>query len=133
MPRYHYRKPGSFDSEYLGVVLRKEFGDNFLGWSETPSEMRIEFRRELTPEEKSKLDSIIANPPTPAAVYEFGDFDIEDEIERTIGVRPVHVRGDSRTGTYRIIFDRPLTQDQEKALSNLLSEIKSKGMLKRRK
>jgi hypothetical protein len=131
MPRYHYRKPASFDSEYLGIVLRKEFGNDFLGWSETRDEMRIEFRRELKPDEKSKLDEIIANPPTPAAVYEFGAVNIEDEIEREIGVRPVYVRGDQRSGVYRIIFDKPLTQAQENALSNLLSEVKAKGKLKR--
>jgi hypothetical protein len=133
MPRYHYKKPVSFDSEYLGIVLRKEFGRDFLGWSETSDEMRIEFRRELKPEEKSKLDNIIANPPTPAAVYEFGEVDLEDEIEKTIGIRPVDVKGDFRTGRYRIIFDKPLTQSQEYALSNLLTEIKTKWKLKRMK
>jgi hypothetical protein len=133
MPRYHYKKPASFDSEYLGIVLRKEFGNDFLGWSETSNEMRIEFRRELKPEEKSKLDSIIANPPTPAAVYEFGEVDLEDEIEKSVGIRPVDVRVDFVTGRYRIIFDKPLTKDQENALSNLLTEIKTKGKLKKRK
>jgi hypothetical protein len=94
--------------------MQREFGANFLGWSETPTEIRIDFAKDLTPTEKAKLDSLIANPPFPAERLEFGALDIADEIEAAIGKRPVRVDYDETRDHAVIDFDVPLT-DTERA------------------
>jgi AraC-like DNA-binding protein len=129
---YTYRLPAKFDPYYLRAILQREFGVNFLGWSETLNEIRIDFARELTADEKSKLDSLIANPPMPAAVYEFGAIDLADEIEKAIGVRPVLVDYDEATDRGRIMFDKALTSTQEAALQTFIQGLRTKRIFKRR-
>jgi hypothetical protein len=130
---YRYKLPAKFDPHYLYAIMQREFGANFLGWSETPTEIRIDFARELTADEKSKLDSLIANPPMPAAVYEFGVIDLADEIEKAVGVKPVLAEWDETTDRARIMFDKTLTAAEEASLKGLLETIRAKRVLKRRK
>jgi hypothetical protein len=132
MPRYNYKLPAKFDPSYLYAVLAREFGANFLGWSETPTEIRIEFAKELTADEKAKLDSLIANPPMPVAVYEFGAIDLADEIEKAVGVRPVLVDYDEERDRGRIMFDKALTTTQEAALQTFIQGLRTKRIFKRR-
>jgi hypothetical protein len=132
MPRYSYKLPAKFDPHYLYAILQREFGANFLGWSETPTEIRIEFARDLTDAEKAKLDSLIANPPMPAAIYEFGVIDLADEIEKAIGVRPVSIDYDEATDRGRITFDKALTTTQESILQTLIQGLRTKRIFKRR-
>jgi hypothetical protein len=132
MVTYRYKLPVKFDAYYLRAILQKEFGAKFLGWSETPTEIRIEFAGDLTDAEKSKLDSLIASPPMPAAVYEFGVIDLADEIEKAIGVRPVLAEYDEATNRGRIMFDKTLTSTQEAALQTFIQGLSTKRIFKRR-
>ena len=127
---YRYRLPERFDPYYLRAILQKKFGNKFIGWSETTKEMRIDFTEELTETEKAELDKLMANPPMPAAVYEFGAIDLEDEIERVVGVRPVFVEFDEERWRAKVMFDRELTATQEVALKAFFEGFK--GVFKRR-
>jgi len=132
MVTYSYPLPKEFDPYFLRSILEREFPEKFIGWSETPTQIRIDFTEELTVEEKTILDSIIASPPMPASIYEYGCLDLEDEIEKTVGVRPVRVDFDEATGRARIYFDTTLTDTQEKALEGFMKSLR-RGILKRRK
>ena len=119
MPRrYDYPLPAKFDPYYLRAVLDRELPGLLLGWSETPTQIRFDFARELTPAEKAKLDSIAASPPMPAARYAFGYIDADD-VEKAVGVRPVRVDVRPETGEITIDFDSPLTPAQEARLEEL--------------
>ena len=119
---YRYPRPREFDPRYLMEFVRREVSDSLIGLSETPTEIRFDFERELTPEEKERLDRIAQSPPAPAAVYEVVRTDLREEIERSVGVRPVAVVYDPERVFVRIYFDRELTEDQERALSKLLED-----------
>jgi hypothetical protein len=130
---YTYRRPdGPFDPQYLRGLIEREFKGALMGWCETPSEIRFDFARPLTPEEKSRLDAIMAGPLTPAASYEFGALDLYDEVEKLIGVRPVFIEYDEAGGRGRALFDRTLTPDQESKLEAFFSNLKAKGLFKKR-
>jgi hypothetical protein len=128
MVLYNYKLPAKFDPPYLYAVLAREFGANFLGWSETPTEIRIEFAKELSPTEKAKLDSLIANPPFPAERLEFGAIDIASEIEAAIGKRPVRVDYDETRDHAIIDFDVSLTDNERAKVEAIL---KARRMKKR--
>jgi hypothetical protein len=129
---YVFNLPAKFDPYYLRAILQREFPDAFIGWSETATEIRIDFARELTADEKSKLDSLIVSPPMPAAVYEFGAIDLADEIEKAVGVRPVLVDYDEERDRGRIMFDKALTTTQEAALQTFIQGLRTKRIFKRR-
>jgi hypothetical protein len=117
---YTYKLPAKFDPPYLYAVLAREFGANFLGWSETPTEIRIEFAKELSPTEKAKLDSLLASPPFPVERLEFGALDIADEIYAAIGKRPVRVDYDETRDHAIIDFDVPLTDIERTKVETIL-------------
>ena len=126
---YKYRLPERFDPHYLRAVLEREFGEAFLGWSETPTEIRIDFSRELSPEERERLDRIMERPPLPVEKYVVEPVSPED-IELEVGVRPVMVSVDLRAGTCVIDFDRPLSPAQRARLEEVLNRLISTGFKK---
>jgi len=131
MVAYSYPLPKRFDPYYLRSILEKEFPDNFIGWLETLKEIRIDFMRSLTNEEKSKLDRIIREPPMPKTVLTF-EPDIASEIEGLIRKKPTRVDYDPTTGRCTLWFDVDITSTEEKAIETYLKE-KHLGTIKRRK
>jgi hypothetical protein len=119
VPSYEYKLPPRFDPHYLRAILEREFPGALLGWCETPTEIRFDFARELTPAEKAKLDSIMASPPMPVARYAWDALDVDD-VEREVGVRPVRLDVDLERDVIIVDFDRPLTPEQEMKLAMAL-------------
>jgi hypothetical protein len=131
---YTYPLPARpFNPSYLRGLLEREFKGALIGWCETPNEIRFDFSRELTPEEKSRLDAIMAGPPTPASSYEFGAADLYEEAERQVGARPVFIEYDEATGRGRAMFDVELTPEQEARLADFFRGLKAGGLLRRRR
>jgi hypothetical protein len=130
---YTYPLPSKpFNPNYLRGLLDREFKGALIGWRETPKEIRFDFARPLTPEEKSRLDAIMAGPLAPASSYEFGALDLYDEVEKLIGVRPVFIEYDEARGRGRAMFDGTLTPDQESKLNAFFSNLKTRGLFKKR-
>jgi len=94
-------------------------------------ELIVWTERDLTSDEKSKLDSLIAGKLEPEEVYQFGPIDLESKIEKAIGVRPVRVIDHPDVARTVIFFDKALTAAQERALEAFLKGIKA-GFLKKR-
>jgi hypothetical protein len=131
---YTYPLPSKpFDPSYLRGLLDREFKGALIGWCETPKEIRFDFTRPLTPEEKSRLDAIMAGPLAPASSYEFGAPDLYEEAERQVGVRPAFIEYDGATGHGRAMFDVKLTPEQEAKLEAFFSSLKAGGLLRRRR
>jgi len=128
---YRYKRVEPWDAPYVWRLIERDIAVSVLGITETAEEFILFFEKELTPDQKAKLDALMAKPPTPTAVYEFGAIDLEDEIAMAVGVRPVRVDFDEATGRGRIYFDTTLTPTQEKALETFMKALRG-GFLKRR-
>jgi len=115
MMSYRYKRPDIWDGPFARAIIERDVGVPPLGIRETPRDVTIFFERELTPDQKSKLDSIMKKPPLPIR-YEFGAVELEDEIEKVVGKRPVRVDYDPATGRAVIDFEEELTPAEEKAL-----------------
>jgi len=126
---YRYKLPVKFDPYLLDLALSKEFGDIYLRWTETETEMIVQFTRELTPEEKAKLDGYIESPPMPKVKLIF-EPDLASEIEALIGKRPVLVDYDPAVGRCVLWFDVDITSVEEEAIEGLL-RAKHLGKLRR--
>jgi hypothetical protein len=123
MKSYTFPKK-EFDPRYLRAVLQREFGNILIGWCERDNEVRMDFTRELTPQEEARLKVIMDNPPRPAEVLEYC-MDLSEEIASTIGKRPVYATL-NRDGRHAVVmFDTPLTDAERNALENLF---KAKGL-----
>jgi len=95
-------------------------------------ELIVWTERDLTSDEKSKLDSLIAGKLEPEAVYQFGPIGLEDEVEKAVGVRPVRVIDHPDAARTAIFFDRRLTAEQEAKLEAFMRSIRA-GFLRKRK
>lgn len=127
--KYEFPVPKVWDAVFVRSVIERELGVSVLGITETPHKTMIFFERELTTNQKAKLDSIMANPPQPVR-YEYGAIDLEELIETELGVKPVRVSVDEQTNHAVIDFEKPLTDVQEAKLKTIMTTLRR---LKRRK
>jgi len=117
---YRYEYVGTLkDSAYFLALTEREIGIRALGITIYPDKFTLHFPRELTTEEKSRLDSLVAENPVPTSEYEISPV-TPDDVEREIGVRPIILTIDPATGTARVQFDTTLTLEQEALLEALL-------------
>jgi len=85
------------------------YADRFVIWADV----------ELTPEQKTMLDSLVGENPVPTAVYEIAPVS-KDDVEAEVGIRPVFLYVDPATGEAICQFDTTLTPEQEAKLEELL-------------
>jgi len=118
--RYKY-KVKLRDPYYFWRLIERRIGVTVHGIANYPrvGEIGIDLDRELTPDEKAKLDSLVAENPVPTSEYEAFPLTPED-VEAEIGVRPVFIAVDPATGMARCKFDTTLTLEQEAKLEALL-------------
>jgi len=129
-PKGRYEYTGKLnDPFYFRVLCGKVVGLSPMGITSYPDRFIIWFERELTSEEKSKLDGLVTENPVPVSTYEISPITLDD-VEREIGVRPVTLMIDPTTGTATCHFDTTLTLEQEAKLEALL---RSPMKFKRRK
>jgi len=126
--KHEYKKVEPFDGTFVRAKIERETSAPVLGITEYPNKVWIFFDKELTSEQKAKLDAIMANPPT-LVRYEFGALDMTELVESMVGVKPLRVDYDEVSGHATIDFEKPLTPGQEKALDNALRGVRR---LKRR-
>jgi len=108
------------DPRYFSELFYKRTGIRITVTSYPPlTRTIINSPKELTPEEKSILDSLVAENPVPVSTYELLPV-TPDDIEIEIGVRPVILIIDPTTGTATCHFDTTLTPEQEAMLEALL-------------
>jgi len=120
MPLYRYPLKEPWDSSFVRGVIERDVGLSCritTHWVEKA--IVIYFDRKLTPEEKAKLNAIMASPPTPVSSYELKPLRPED-VEREIGVRPARLTINLTTGECDAQFDQELTATQEAKLEALL-------------
>jgi len=78
-------------------------------------EIIMSFPRALTDAEKATLDSLYESPPT-GYLYELElpePEEVKEEVEASVGVRPLHVMMDEEGRIRRAIFEAELTPEQE--------------------
>jgi len=92
------------------------------------NELIVWTERELSDDEKRKLDDLIAGTLEPVAVYQFDLANLEDEIEKAVGVRPTRVVDRPDAARTAIFFDRRLTAEQEAFMRSIRA-----GFLRKRK
>jgi len=120
MSLYRYPLKEPWDSSFVRGVIERDVGLSCRITTQWVGKaIVIYFDRELTPEEKAKLDAIMASPPTPVSSYELKPLRAED-VEQEIGVRPARLTIDLTTGECDAQFDQELTPAQEAKLAELL-------------
>jgi len=99
---------------YFRALVNRRIG-GVIGLTTYPDRFIIQFDRVLTDVEKAELDSLVAENPVPAAIYEVSPI-TEGDIETEIGVRPIVCSIDPLTGRAICFFDTTLTPEQESLL-----------------
>lgn len=130
MAEYEYKKTEPWNAPYVREVITREIAPPLFIRSRA-DRIIVHFDRELTPEQKARLDSIMSSPRVPRAEYEFGMVGLEEEIEREIGVRPVRATWDELRGRGTLQFDRELTPEQEAGLKRVLDRLRRGAALRR--
>ena len=119
---YKYKRVEPWDGSYVWRIIERDLGVAVLGFTEYPEETIVHFEADLTPEQKAKLDAVIASPPTPAR-YEIALLTPED-VEAEVGVKPVRIDIDSATGLGTIDFEKELTLGERGKLKACLAKLK---------
>jgi len=105
---------------YVMSLIEARIGVRVIGIARAHTDRPIiQLERELTDDEKAILDSIIAENPEPASIYELSPLTPED-VEAEVGIKPVIVQVDPAMGTARVCFDTTLAPEQEALLEALL-------------
>jgi len=122
MKAYTYKIPQNFDPKYLRAILNREFKGLLIGWLETKDTIRLDFNRELSDEELKKLNDLMAKPFPPLIVYKFQPLTAED-VEAVVGIKPLDIvfTRDGRVAS--VIFDRDLSEEEERKLAELVKNI----------
>jgi len=122
MKHYEYTSlPTIPNPAYLAGIITRDVGVECIGIVQQHfrDTLVVTMARELTSDEKTMLDSIIASPPEPVSTYEYSRITIDD-VEREVGIRPIVFNIDPVTGVAICHFDTTLTSEQETKLEALL-------------
>jgi len=122
IPKGKYEYSGRLREPRYFIQLLKLRGipATCLGVTSYRDRFVIFFDRELTPDEKAILDSLVAENPEPVAIYRLAPL-TPDDVEREVGARPVYMKI-APEGFVELQFDRGLTATQETKLEECLAK-----------
>lgn len=116
---------------YFWKLAEKRLGAPIIGIRETPNEFTIYFDTELPPDKKRALDELVRQNPEPEAILEIGDMDLEEEIQKAIGIRPVRAEYNPMTGRGVVEFDVKITEKHEAVIKGILQDLHNKKRIRR--
>ena len=119
---YRYKRVEPWDGSYVWRLIERDLGVTVLGFTEYPTETIVNLEKELTANQKAKLDNIMATPPVPVK-YEISLLTPED-VEAEVGVKPVRIDIDPQTGLGTVDFEKELTLGEMGKLKACLAKLK---------